>query len=313
MRPEIDDRWISYFQNKGYPQATGIAAGMEGAVYSLIPGKLVAKVWSLRDEPELQKLQDFYRKTLDSDGTIQTPEILEIDVVDGTLISKERFLQGIPLSEYLEENARHVDHQSVKATISVLKFLHSIPGSEELCLLPVLDEAKPLWFDTTRWSDAVGGLLLRRVARFGNQLRADISNLDDILEAIKLFLKTRDSEKMSLIHGDLCGSNIMVNSEKHPLSVFDFGFLSSAGDPAFDASITSAIFNIYGPYAQDIDDEVTDAFIESLNLDRHILLSYRAVYSIITSNAYSLDGSDGHYRWCVAMLQRADVQSSLGL
>jgi hypothetical protein len=63
---------------------------MEGAVYSLIPGEVVAKVWSRRGESELQKLQKFYRKISDSHGSIQIPEILEIDVVDGTLISKER-------------------------------------------------------------------------------------------------------------------------------------------------------------------------------------------------------------------------------
>jgi hypothetical protein len=90
IRPEIDDKWITYFQNNGYSQATGIATGMEGAVYSLIPGEVVAKVWSRRGESELQKLQKFYRKISDSHGSIQIPEILEIDVVDGTLISKER-------------------------------------------------------------------------------------------------------------------------------------------------------------------------------------------------------------------------------
>lgn len=313
MRPEIDDKWITYFQNNGYSQATGIATGMEGAVYSLIPGEVVAKVWSRRGETELQKLQKFYQKISDFHGSIQIPEILEIDVVDGTLISEERFLQGTPLSEFLEEDARHADKQGVQATIAVLEFLHSIPGSEELCLLPILDETEPLWFNATKWSDAIGGLLSRRVSRFGEQLRTDVSNLDSILEAVRSFLRTRDNERMTLIHGDLCGVNIMVDSNKNPLSVFDFGFLSSVGDPAFDASIASAIFNMYGHLARDIDDEVTEAFVQSLGLDRRVLLAYRAVYSLITSNAYALDGSDDHYRWCVEMLKRSDVQSSLGL
>lgn len=313
MRPEINEQWITYFKNNGYSQVTGIATGMEGAVYSLIPGELVAKVWSRRGESELQKLQNFYRKISDYHGSIQIPEILDIEIVDETLISKERFLQGTPLSEFLEESARHADQQGIKATVAVLEFLRFIPGSEELCLLPVLDEAKPLWFNATKWSDAIEGLVSKRVNRFGDQLRTDIPNLDEILEAIKIFLKTRDNKTMTLIHGDLCGVNIMVDSDKNPLSVFDFGFLSSVGDPVFDASITSAIFNMYGLYARDIDDEVTDAFVESLRLEHRVLLSYRAVYSLITSNAYALDGSDGHYRWCIKMLKRSDVQSSLGL
>jgi aminoglycoside phosphotransferase (APT) family kinase protein len=118
---------------------------------------------------------------------------------------------------------------------------------------------------------------------------------------------------MTLIHGDLCSANVMIDSDKNPLSVFDFGFLSTIGDPAFDASITSAIFNMYGPFAKAIDDEIVDAFVNVLGYDQQVLLAYRAVYSIITSNAYTLDGSDGHYRWCIEMLKRPDVRSSLGL
>jgi len=44
MSQQIDDKWIKYFRNNGYPQAKRIAGGMEGAVYSLVPGELVAKV-----------------------------------------------------------------------------------------------------------------------------------------------------------------------------------------------------------------------------------------------------------------------------
>jgi hypothetical protein len=81
----------------------------------------------------------------------------------------------------------------------------------------------------------------------------------------------------------------------------DFGFLSSFRDPAFDARVASVIFNMYGHFARDIDNEVTDAFAQALNVDHRILLAFRVVYALITSNAYSLDGSDGHFRWCVEM------------
>ncbi|MFE4499758.1 hypothetical protein ACFRFQ_07820 [Rhodococcus sp. NPDC056743] len=38
---------------------------------------------------------------------------------------------------------------------------------------------------------------------------------------------------------------------------------------------------------------------------------YRAAYSLITVNAYDADGSDGHFAWCVAALNRPGVARAL--
>ena len=70
---------------------------------------------------------------------------------------------------------------------------------------------------------------------------------------------------------------------------------------------------MYGTHAREIDKQVTEALSTSLEYSYEVLLAYKAVYAIITSNAYAEDGSDGHYRWCVAILQREDVRSSLRL
>jgi hypothetical protein len=32
-----------------------------------------------------------------------------------------------------------------------------------------------------------------------------------------------------------------------------------------------------------------------------------------TSNAFTADGSDGHFSWCIAQLRRADISEALGL
>jgi hypothetical protein len=131
VNPETD-KWITYFQNQGYFEIQYIATGMEGAVYSLIPGEIVAKIWSRRSKPTLQNLQRFYNKISNLESSIRTPKILEIFTVDGDLISKEQFLQGIPLSDLLEKDAQHCDKKGLQAIIAVLKFLNSIYGSEDL-------------------------------------------------------------------------------------------------------------------------------------------------------------------------------------
>ena len=92
---------------------------------------------------------------------------------------------------------------------------------------------------------------------------------------------------MSVVHGDLCGANILVDDHLEPMSVLDFGFLSTLGDPAFDASITSAIFEMYGPHAHELDEQLITTMQRAFGYGRDTLLAYRAAYALLTSNAYS--------------------------
>lgn len=144
-------------------------------------------------------------------------------------------------------------------------------------------------------------------------LRSAIPDLDRVVEAVIYFLQSRDSEQLALVHGDICGANLMVNMSMRPLALFDFGFLSTVGDPALDASIAAGIYDMYGPHAISLDRQILKAFAHELGYTMDVLLAYRAVYSILTSHAYTELGDDGHFEWCVSMLRRQDVREALHL
>jgi hypothetical protein len=59
--------------------------------------------------------------------------------------------------------------------------------------------------------------------------------------------------------------------------------------------------------------ETTRGFAAELGHPVEVLLIYRAAYAVATSNVFTPDGSDGHFRWCVAQLTRAEVIAALGL
>lgn len=214
---------------------------MEGAVYSLIPGELVAKVWFHRGADTLRRLAGFYDRLSRANHSLRTPKIHRIDTVDGVAITTEAFLPGTPLDQHLVSTAKQPEPQAVDALVEVLSTLQSIGRASEF---------------------------------------RQVFLLDDSLE---------------------------------PMSMLDFGFLSTLGDPAFDASITSAIFEMYGPHARELDEQLTTTMQRAFGYDRDTCLSYRAVYALLTSNAYSPDGSDGHFRWCVELLGRQDVRDALGM
>ena len=85
------------------------------------------------------------------------------------------------------------------------------------------------------------------------------------------------------------------------------------GDPQFDAAIAGSIFDMYGHAARAMDDEVTAAIVAAFDYRLDTLLAYKAVYALITSNAYCRTGVDGHFNWCIDLLNRSDIRRALGI
>lgn len=98
--------------------------------------------------------------------------------------------------------------------------------------------------------------------------------------------------------------NILVDEQARPVAVLDFGFLTTAGDPRFDAAIAAAVMNMYGPHAPAIAAALTARLAHDLGYPADALLTYQAAYAVATSNAFTSDGSDGHFAWCIGQLRR---------
>jgi aminoglycoside phosphotransferase (APT) family kinase protein len=179
--------------------------------------------------------------------------------------------------------------------------------------MPVLDEDRPFWAGADDFPNAFAALLERRVARFGDLLSTHIPDFYRRYQRIREKLAVLDRVPTTAIHGDLFGENILVDEAVQPLSVLDFGFLSTAGDPRLDASITVVIMNMYGPHAPAIARTLMERFAAELGYPVEVMLLYQAAYAVATSNVFTPDGSDGHFPWCVALLTRPEVSAALDL
>jgi aminoglycoside phosphotransferase (APT) family kinase protein len=293
--------WLEYFLRQGYPDVRPLASGVEGAIYWLRRGT-VAKVWGHRGALVLVKMQRFYADVAHANLGFATPVILSVEEVDGTAITYERELYGRPLQDRLSFDDVELDASSVKSVIDVLKELATVPATEVMLQMPVLDEDRPFRDESGDFSASLIALLDRRVQRFGHVLRSHVVDFDHRYARILEKLAGIDRVQPSVVHGDLFGENILVDERARPVSVLDFGFLSTAGDPRLDASITAGIMNMYGPHAEAIATTLTDRFAMELGYSPEVLLIYRAAYAVATSNVFTADGSDGHFPWCVAQL-----------
>ncbi|MDX6251015.1 MAG: hypothetical protein QOF10_4375 [Kribbellaceae bacterium] len=283
-----------------------IGQGMEGAVYDL-GGDLVGKVWFNRSAAEIQPLQSFLEELAAQKVPFRTPAIQAIDEVDGRAVSVEAKLSGTPLQAAVETGLISQDRgfDIFAEVVSTLGATVAGPASKALPLLQ-----RPFWTDRASWGEALAALVLRRAAESRSHLQADVDNFEKVLPQVVSRLGDVQVETPRIVHGDICTPNLLVNEEGETAALLDWGFLTTAGDNTFDAGTAAGFYDMYGPQARAMDDLLLDRF-ESEGHSRQRMLLYRAAYAIVTATIYSPDASDGHYRWCVANLNRPDVRASL--
>jgi aminoglycoside phosphotransferase (APT) family kinase protein len=303
--------WLDHFAQQGY-RASALAAGVEGAIYDL-GSDLIAKVWRVRRRGELELMRHFYADVAKAGLPFMTPEILTVEQVDGVSVTYERKLPGEPLQQRLAFDDRDVEPVAARCVIDVLQALSTVPATEAMRRLPVLNEEQPLWAGVDTFRDALTSLLSRRVACFGDVIRNHLGDFDRRYESLRRRLEAPARCPDTVIHGDLVPENILVDERARPVAVLDFGFLTTAGDPGLDAAIAASVMNMYGPHAPAITGALTAQAAEDLGYPVDVLLIYQAAYAVATANAFTSDGSDGHFAWCVDQLRRSDIADALGM
>jgi Phosphotransferase enzyme family len=286
-----------------------VGEGMEGAVYDL-GDQRVAKVWFSQSPAVLRKIQSFYAGLAAKPLSFAVPQIHEVGDADGQAVTIEKRLDGVSLSQAVQDG--RLDLPTARARfLDVIAELGSSGTLAEARELSVLDEGSSLYEAAEDFPQAIANLAARRYQRFGPVLGNAVSDLDRKFAALDARLSEVDSGRRSVIHGDLIPANILVDASGSPRAVLDWGFLTTEGDPVFDAAIAASIFNMYGDDALETELSLYELIQARLGYDRIAMLVYRAAYCLITANAYSSDGNDGHFTWCAKALDRPDVAQAL--
>jgi aminoglycoside phosphotransferase (APT) family kinase protein len=274
------------FARWGHPVATVLGQGMDGVVYRLGDG-LVGKVWHRRTAEELALLQACHAELATQGLPYATPAIVAIHSVDGQAVTVERELPGTPLDAALA--AGTVDLATAyDVTVDAVAALATTTAGPATRALPVLTEPD---------QPPLAALVARRA---DDVLAAAVPGFADLLARV-VGLLARQPVGSQIVHGDVCPANLLVDPAGRLVSVLDWGFLTIAGDNAFDAATAAGFFDMYGPAARRHDDALTDRFV-ALGHDRATLLLYRAAYAIVSATVYH---AGDHFGWCVTDLRRA--------
>ncbi len=107
--------------------------------------------------------------------------------------------------------------------------------------LTVQGDDRPLWQGHDRFQDALAALVARAVARHGAALAVHVPDLDAGTARTLNALTALADAPVTAIHGDLVPPDIHTDAAGRPVAVLDFGFCTTAGDPAFEAAVTAAV------------------------------------------------------------------------
>jgi aminoglycoside phosphotransferase (APT) family kinase protein len=297
--------WIEHFARRGHPAARPLAAGVEGVVYRLNED-LVAKVWSGRPPADLDLTRRVYADLAARPLPFATPEILDVEEHTGVVVSYERALGGAPLrrDSAVEAPPRRLPPEETDALLTVLRGLATVPGTDAMRRLGVQGDDRPLWQGHSRFPDALAALVERATARHADLLAAHVPGLADTVRRVVGALRALPDTPVTVVHGDLVPPNVHVDAAGRPVAVLDFGFFTTAGDPAFEAAVAAAVWDMYGTHAEEHVAALTRLFADRLHHPPERLALYQAAYALTTYDLFASDGSDGHFRWCAALLNR---------
>lgn len=280
----------------------------------------IAKVWYHRSAAGLAPLVAFYRELRAARPerptrlVLETPDIHEVREVDGHAVTVERRMPGRSVQELLSAGELSLP-EARRCAVDVLAALSELTAGPAAAALPVLHETSPFWpaagpsHDAT-WGDLLAGLVRRRTTVYGDQLRDAVTDFDAKLAGLLRRLAALPPAPRGVLHGDLCLPNILLDPGSRP-ALLDWGLLTTRGDPALDAALFSSFFDMYGPAARRRESELTTLIQHRFGYPTELLLTYRAWYAVVGSNAYDSAGRDGHFAWCVKFLNRPEVTTLL--
>ena len=179
----------------------------------------------------------------------------------------------------------------------------AVPAHPDLALLPVPD-GEPRFNPDLPFGDSLAALVLRRAPLVGRRLA------DGVAERLADSLRALTPVPPRLVHGDLGPVHVLLEGCR-VVALLDFGYISTSGDPAFDAAVAAALQDMFGPGAAASTSALDDLAVRRFGYVPEVLVLYRAAYGLVTASC--LAGHPGrHLDWCLALIDvwRASVARS---
>jgi hypothetical protein len=293
-----------------------MARGTEAEVYRLTGDRVLKLYADPSRHARLETLPGFY-DSLDRSGvSFALPHILEVTVVRGLLAVCERRIDGRPLAEVLASLTPEATRRARERYIDAVLELGTLEVSRPAPGYLLFDDAGQS-VHSPDWNAFVFRMAELKIDRQRAALEVDVRDFADKCARLReAFVRDTYAGPLRLVHGDFFPGNVLVDPSGVVTGVVDFGTFTMFGDPLYDVALACVLFDMYGPTATVVRDELYA--LAMARVGRAVegkLYRYAMAYALMSCDLYhGPEGlrADGHYQWAVGLLNTEAYWRRLG-
>ena len=286
----------------GINKKTLIGFGMEAFVYQYDEQR-VLKIYHSDMTSSLKQhtLKNFYHALDTSNVNIELPYIEQILEIDGTIVTIEKLINGQNMREAIENATEEKIEKLMENHLLALLKMRDIIIQGAFKGIKLFHEVDLP--ESNDWYQYLHHLLLHQLSHVGTCLQENVEQYDEKVDVLIRALSGDYTGKYTLIHGDFCPENILVNSNCEVTGIIDFGLMTMQGDFLFDVATGWLFFDMYDQYTFDFKTKYLNLIIKTFGEKvKSKICLYVLLYSIYSINFYAEDFSDGHADWCIRNL-----------
>lgn len=286
----------------GINKKTLIGFGMEAFVYKYDEQR-VLKIYNsdMTSASKQHTLKNFYNVLDISNVNIELPQIEQIMEINGTIVTIEKLINGRNMREAIENSPEEKIEKLMKNHLLALLKTRDVNIQGAFKGIKLFHEADVP--ESNDWYQYLHNLLHYQLSKVEPYLQEYVERFNEKVDALFRALSGDYTGKYTLIHGDFCPENILVNSNCEVTGIIDFGLMTMQGDFLFDVATGWLFFDMYDQYTFDFKTKYLNLVIKTFGEKvKSKIFLYVLLYSIYSVNFYSDDFSDGHADWCIRNL-----------
>lgn len=300
----------------GLPQLRFLGKGMESTVYEFDENTIVKIYDSSVSYDSIVRLKTFYDSLNTNEVNFHTPTIFDVANANGRVVVKEKKLFGKSINkEYLQslsiEKLKIYFDNYLDTLFLIQKVKTDFIHSAEL-----VDHSGKFFRNKKymSWKELLIESLQSRYLESKRLFEREIDAADSLVDRLIAKIKQREQKNNSLIHGDFCPANTMVDDQLNITSIVDFGILTTVGDAMFDIALGLAFSDMYNEITTlNIKDYLKENLKNRLTEDEYLWIDlYVVYYSFVSAKMYTYnDPNKGHLKWCLKNLNDSSLTSGL--
>lgn len=284
-----------------------LSRGMEAEVYALGEDAVLKLYGESTAVADLRALQHFYNQLDRTKLAYALPNIQRTKQNGNDTAVIEARLAGQPLADLVALGQADQSDKLLQIYVTAVHELSQLTMPENAEQYKLFDAEQISVRTNGDWHQFIWRYVADKQTSLAPYFSRDVEVYSQKLNAMQRALSTEYDGPYTLIHGDFCPANLLVDDDGIPTALIDFGLFTMYGDPLFDMATAWVFFDMYDERQANLRDRLLALILERFGEGlREKLYRYLLLYSLLSANVYSPECADGHYAWCIANLNNSE-------